>query len=37
MNGPQGKLNVMNNVEESPNELETEETSFLQDDTDVIR
>ena len=33
----QGKLNVMNNVEESPNELETEETSFLQDDTDVIR
>ena len=33
----QGKLNVMNNVEENPNELDTEETSFLQDDTDVIR
>ena len=28
----QGKLNVMNNVEENPNELETEDTSFLQDD-----
>ena len=28
----QGKLNVMNNVEENPNEPETEETSFLQDD-----
>ena len=28
----QGKLNVMNNVEENPNEPETEDTSFLQDD-----
>ena len=28
----QGKLNVMNNVEENPNELETEDTPFLQDD-----
>ena len=25
----QGKLNVMNNVEENPNELETEDSSFL--------
>jgi len=29
----QGKLNVMNNVEDNPNELETEDSSFLQDDT----
>ena len=28
----QGKLNVMKNEEENPNELETEETSLLQDD-----
>ena len=28
----QGKLNVMNNVEENPNEPETEDTSFLPDD-----
>ena len=28
----QGKLNVMKNEEENPNEPETEETSLLQDD-----